>query len=133
MNEIFERPSASRWRFRIRRFSSMFLTGTTRLDVAVGTASDASMLRAIVAAPPAMGTASSPARARGGAGRGPAGFGADAGAEAGGGPRAAGSASASAASGAIARAGTDMLNGTRSSRAWNARRQPSSTRAGSSR
>ena len=57
VKEIFERPSASRCRFRIRRFSSMFLTGTTRFVVAVGTPSDASMFRAIVAAPPVIGTA----------------------------------------------------------------------------
>ncbi len=127
VKETFERPRASRWRFRIRRFSSMFLTGTTRFVVAVGTPSDASMFRAIVAAPPEMGTACSPARAVTGAGRGAGGA-----AGAGGADGAAGS-NIRSGSGAIARAGTLIAKGTRSSSARNARRQSSSTRAGSRR
>ena len=100
VKETFERPSASRWRFRIRRFSSMFLTGTTRFVVAVGTPSEASMFRAIVAAPPAIGMAVSPARAGGGAGRGAGG------AAATGGGASTAPARAAAASGAMTRAGT---------------------------
>ena len=69
VKETFERPSASRCRFRMRRFSSIVLTGMTRFVTAVGTPSDASMFRAIVAAPPEIATACSPARGPAAGGR----------------------------------------------------------------
>ncbi len=69
VKDTFERPSASRCRFRMRRFSSIVLTGTTRFVTAVGTPSEASMFLTIVAAPPEIGIACSPARGPGAGGR----------------------------------------------------------------
>ncbi len=70
MNEIFDWRTASRWWFRIRRFSSIALTGRTRWEVAVGTEREASMLRAIVAEPPTRGWSFSPGRSCGAGKRG---------------------------------------------------------------
>ena len=65
MKETFDRRTASLWWFRMRRFSSIAFTGITRCEVAVGTASEASMFRAIVAEPPTRGTSFSPGRRTG--------------------------------------------------------------------
>src|SRR5437763_15825008 len=55
-------PPALRWLLMMRRFSSSTLTGMVRMEVAVGTPSDASMLAAIFAAAPRRGVAPGTAR-----------------------------------------------------------------------
>ena len=127
VKETFERPSASRCRFRMRRFSSIVLTGMTRFVTAVGTPSDASMFLTIVAAPPEIAMACSPARGPGAGGRagrrarrrGPA--------------RRARRAEARERARAGARTRPVIACGTRSSISWNACFQFSPTEAGSSR
>src|SRR5947208_8925950 len=50
-------PPITRWLLMMRRFSSRTLTGMLRMEVAVGTPSDASMFAAILAAAPRRGVA----------------------------------------------------------------------------
>ena len=124
VKETFDWRTASRWWFRIRRFSSIALTGITRCEVAVGTASEASMFRAIVAEPPTSGTSFSPGRRTG---AGAAARGADA----------AGATGTAVGDAAGARAGTDGASASRTravfSNRSNVRRQSSPTLAGFSR
>ena len=56
---------AARWRFTRARFSSRARTGTSRIEVAVGTESDASMFSMTRTIPPRTGSTTSPGRMRG--------------------------------------------------------------------
>src|SRR5438874_13307614 len=57
VNDAFDCPMSARCVLMTRRFSSRTLTGMLRMDVAVGTLSDASMFATIFDAAPRRGTA----------------------------------------------------------------------------